>query len=287
VASVLGRWIPKNGTKEEPDTPAARKKFAGGEEGGVFECWLGRREAKALYRQPVRAVIPAMAETISYQFAFADGRVFDFEISPDGWVETAVSTQQELPAWTLLANDRCPNCPLDSTKHRYCPAAVDLHAAAQKFAAIASYARATVRVVVGERTYISECDMNKGVRSLFGLYMALSGCPIARRMRPLALRHLPFASLEETLRRVVSHYLLKQYFVLKTGGVPDWELKGLIELYAALDEVNTAFVKRVRHASERDSNLNAICDFGSFSRIYSLALDELLEEDKELFLQGF
>ena len=103
----------------------------------------------------------------------------------------------------------------------------------------------------------------------------------------MALRHLPFSSVEETLSRVVSHYLLKQYFVMKSGGTPDWELKNLVTLYDALDTVNAAFINRVRHASERDSNLNAVCGFGMFSRLYAMALDDLLEEEKAVFLSGF
>ncbi len=228
-----------------------------------------------------------MPEHITYDFAFADGNAFHFEVPLQGWVETDANRAEPLPAWTLLATDICPNCPLDRTKHTRCPAAVDLHAVAAKFGVIASYERARVSVVVGERTFVAECDMNVGLRSLFGLCMALSGCPVTSRMRPLALRHLPFASMQETLSRVVGHYLLKQYFVMKAGAAPDWELKQLVTLYEDLDLVSSAFTKRVGHASERDSNLNAICGLATFSRLYTMALDDLLEEEKALFLKGF
>jgi hypothetical protein len=235
------------------------------------------------------ASLPAdrMAENITYDFVFDDGLTYHFEVPLHGWVETAANRDEPRPVWTQLAVNQCPNCPLDRSTHRFCPAAVDLHAAAAKFSAIVSHQRARVTVVVGGRTYMAECDMNTGVRSLFGLSMALSGCPIAGRMRPMALRHLPFASLEETLTRVVSHYLLKQYFVMKSGGTPDWEMKDLLKLYAALDAVNSAFVKRLHHASERDSNLNAIVGFSAISQGYTMALDALLEEDKTVFLEGF
>lgn len=228
-----------------------------------------------------------MEGNITYSFVFDDGLTYHFDIPLQGWIETLATRDEPHPDWTLLANDQCPNCPLDRTTHKFCPAAVDLHVAATKFGAIASYKKAQVTVVVGDRTYAANCDMNTGVRSLFGLYMALSGCPVTGRMRPMALRHLPFSSIQETLSRVVSHYLLKQYFVVKTGGTPDWELKGLLTLYEALDEVNTAFINRLRHESQRDSNLNAICGFATFSRFYSMALDDLLEEDKDTFLKGF
>lgn len=232
---------------------------------------------------------------ITYDFVFDDGTAYHFEIPTRGWSEAPPTTASSAspadpadhPDWTLLATDRCPNCPLDAATHRHCPAAVDLHEAAAKFSAIVSHASARVTVTVGARTYAATCDMNTGVRSLFGLYMALSGCPITSRLRPLALRHLPFATLQETLSRAVSHYLLKQYFVLKTGGTPDWTLDGLLALYEQLDLVNAAFLNRVRHASERDANLNAICGFGTFARLYTMALDDLLEDEKTDFLNGF
>lgn len=229
----------------------------------------------------------SMAETISYDFAFEDGLNYHFEVPLRSWVETPATRDEPHPEWTLLARNRCPNCPLDPATHSRCPAAVDLHAAAAKFSAIASYKTAHVTVIVGARTYSAACDMNTGLRSLFGLYMALSGCPVTGRMRPMAERHLPFSTMQETLGRAVSHYLMKQYFVMKTGGTPDWELQELRSLYQKLDEVNTAFVERIRHGSERDSNLNAICGFATFSRIYAMALDDLINEEKDLFLKGF
>lgn len=224
---------------------------------------------------------------ITYNFAFDDGRNFHFEVPLEGWIETPTSREESHPAWTLLGNDQCPNCPLDPTTHRFCPAAVDLHSVATKFTTVASYHRAKVTVVVGERTFASDCDMNIGLRSLFGLYMALGNCPITRKMRPMALHHLPFSSMEETLSSVVRHYLQKQYFVMKAGGNPDWELKGLSALYEALDTVNSTFIKRVRHASVSDSNLNAICGFGTFAKLYVMALNDLLDREKDIYLEGF
>lgn len=228
-----------------------------------------------------------MEDSIIYDFAFEDGRTFHFEVPLQGWSEQTHAGDKPLPAWTKLTHDRCPNCPLDPTRHTYCPIAVDLSGAAAKFSAIASYQKARVTVLVGVRSYQATCDMNTGLRSLFGLYMALGNCPVTSRMRPMALRHFPFATAEETLGRVVRDYLMKQYFIMKTGGTPDWDLRGLFALYEDLEEVNRAFHGRIRHASERDSNLNAVCGFTIFGRLFTLAFDQLLEAEKEVFLKGF
>ena len=228
-----------------------------------------------------------MDSPITYDFTFEDGQTFHFSVPTQGWVETPANRDDPLPAWTLLATDRCPGCPLDAAVHRFCPAAVDLHAAAARFSAIASFRKARVTVVVGERTYASTVDMNTGLRSLFGLYLALSGCPVTRRLRPLALQHVPFSSLDETLTRVAGRYLLKQYFALRDGGTPDWEMTGLVALYQQLDDVNSALMQRLRRASEKDSNLNALCGFATFSRIYAMAIDDVLADEKARLRDGF
>ncbi len=228
-----------------------------------------------------------MDSPITYDFTFEDGQTFHFSVPAQGWVETDANRDEPRPEWTLLAVDRCPGCPLDAAVHRYCPAAVDLHGAAARFSAIASFRKAQVVVTVGTRTYSSHVDMNTGLRSLFGLYLALGGCPVTRRLRPLALQHVPFSSLDETLTRVAGHYLLKQYFALRDGGTPDWEMAGLVELYRKLDDVNSALMQRLRRASERDSNLNALCGFATFSRIYAMALDDVLADEKERLRHGF
>ncbi|MEO6005797.1 MAG: hypothetical protein ABIZ04_07810 [Opitutus sp.] len=227
-----------------------------------------------------------MTDQISYKFEFESGACFDFEVPTRGWTESAVTARDVPPDWARLEVNQCTVCPLSSAEHKYCPAAVDLSAAAAKFAAVASFARARITVVVGHRTFVSDCDMNTGLRSLFGLCMALSGCPIAGRMRPLALRHLPFASVEETMTRVVGAYLMKQYFIAGSGGDPDWELKNLRALYESLENVNQSLMARLRKASESDSNLNAMLGFVSFAQLYTAGLDELLEQEKADFLRG-
>ena len=227
-----------------------------------------------------------MTDQISYKFEFESGDCFDFAVPTRGWAETLVTATNVPPDWTRLEVNQCRVCPLSSSDHTYCPAAVDLSAVAVKFAAVASFTRAKITVVVGHRTFISDCDMNTGLRSLFGLCMALSGCPIAGRMRPLALRHLPFATVEETMTRVVGAYLMKQYFIAGNGGEPDWELKNLRALYESLENVNQSLMSRLRKASESDSNLNAMLGFVSFAQLYTAGLDELLEQEKADFLRG-
>jgi hypothetical protein len=115
------------------------------------------------------------------------------------------------------------------------------------------------------------------LRALLGLVMATSACPITSRLKALTYYHLPFASIEETLFRVVSAYLIKQYFALQTGAEPDWDLRGLNQFYQDLQEVNACFKGRLDSASAKDANLNAICSLNFLSVAVANSLeDELL-----------
>ncbi len=181
------------------------------------------------------------------------------------------------PDWVALEYQQCDNCPLETASCRRCPAAADLLHILQAFRDVDSTARATVYVVTQERTYMRRCDVQTGLGSLVGLVMATSGCPILSRMKPMARTHLPFASIEETIFRTASAYLLEQYFVARRGAAPDFELDGLRDLYARLSVVNVAFARRIRTAAERDAGLNAITQLFSIGTLVSLSLDENLD----------
>src|SRR5262249_33669487 len=114
--------------------------------------------------------------------------------------------------------------------------------------------------------------------SLLGLVMASSGCPILGELRGLARFHLPFAEFEETLFRTVGLYLLRQYFVARDGGVPDFELAGLGRLYEDLQEVNRALQRRMEGVSPRDASINAVTMLFSLSALVALSLEAGLEQ---------
>jgi hypothetical protein len=110
--------------------------------------------------------------------------------------------------------------------------------------------------------------------------MATSACPLISQLRPLAYFHLPFATSEETIFRTVGTYLVKQYLLMNDGVKPDFELHGLNQIYSELITVNTNFADRIRHASEKDANLNALVRHDSFSLLVLFALKEGLKNEK-------
>jgi len=101
--------------------------------------------------------------------------------------------------------------------------------------------------------------------------------PILGRLRSQALFHLPFASIEETLYRTVGDYLIKQFFIMRDGGQPDFALVGLEALYSELAILNISFFSRIQAASAKDANLNAVVMMSSMSEIVSISLDRRLE----------
>jgi len=215
---------------------------------------------------------------VEYEFTLADGRVHRFAVGS----EDLGPVTSELPQWTLLGFSQCSNCPLSTLETPRCPPAVDVFRIAERFADKLSYERVHVRVQRGGRSHEIDCDVQTGLGSLLGLVMASSGCPILGQLRGLARFHLPFAEFEESLFRTVGLYLLRQYFVAKDGGTPDFELAGLVRLYDDLQEVNRAFKKRIEGVSQRDASINAVTLLFSLSALVALSLEGGLEQLRPL-----
>jgi hypothetical protein len=212
---------------------------------------------------------------ITYQFAIGDGTRHEFVVDLARQGKPAGAA---LPEWTKLEYHQCPNCPLKPQNSPRCPPAADLAPTIGAFAKIISYERAMVTVTTEERTYKKECQVQQALSSLVALFMATSGCPILGRMRGLARTHLPFATMDETLFRSVSAYLVQQLLVHKKGGVPDWNLNGLRAHYEDLDALNRAFKTRITEAAVQDSTLNAIATLGMLSMGVSLSIEDRLDE---------
>ena len=126
--------------------------------------------------------------------------------------------------------------------------------------------------------------MQQALSSLLGIYMVTSGCLVMDRLRPMVRFHLPFATLEETNYRVISMYLMAQYFRRKRGLRPDWELKGLVPIYEAIQTVNKSFLARLNELKGKDANANALVILDSFAGYVTFSINtDLLDEVEGLF----
>jgi len=209
-----------------------------------------------------------------YTISFQDGRNQEFliELDPDS-LALLSPPQENHPDWTRLACSRCPNCPLNPQEHTHCPIALNLAPAIDKFARNISYEEVNVTIQTQARDYRQKISLQNALRSLFGIYMVTSGCPVMDPLRPLVLTHLPFATMEETSYRVLSMYMLAQFFIKKNGGKPDWEFKNLGKIYQEVETVNQAFHKRLGQAHLEDASLNAIGNLNCYAQFTQMLLE--------------
>lgn len=229
-----------------------------------------------------RTGTPSETFTIKYQYALDDGTLLQHAVTIDK--ETLLSTcdsSESPPEWTRLSYSKCDGCTL--TDSEYCPVALRLVTPLKAVKNLISHAHVKTTVVTQERTYMKEVDVQEALRSLFGLIIATSGCPAMKPFKLMARYHLPFSSLDETICRVTSAYLMRQFFRHRQGKNLPIDLHELESLYNTMKPVNEGIASRIRAAVESDGALNAIVIFNSFSQLIPFVLDEELEKLKPLF----
>jgi hypothetical protein len=217
--------------------------------------------------------------TFKYSFKFGSGDEKKFNVTLDPKTLNMVrEVKDEYPAWTELDAFRCPNCPLDSSKNKYCPVITSLLDVIVFFKDSISYEEVDVVIETEEREYVKHTAIQSGLNPLMGIFMVATGCPVLGKLKPMVRFHLPFASLEETNFRMISMYLFAQYFIYKEGMEPDWDLKGLIKIYEDIRIVNKNFCERLSALKVKDAAINALVtlDCFAFSVSYSIDKDKLL-----------
>jgi len=232
-------------------------------------------------RRPNEPTNPVRAGSVEYVLTLESGAEYRFVIDVDR--RLAGGASDHLPPWTALTYNQCENCPLRPEEGAQCPPAVDSLQILDAFRDAISHQRCHARVRTAEREYSKDCDVQTALRSILGLVMATSGCPLLAKLRGMAAYHLPFATVRETVYRTTANHLLKQYFAHRNGGDAKLDLDGLRELYAELQIVNEAFFHRIRVAASRDASLNALLNLLSVTTLVSNSLDDGLRELEALF----
>ena len=219
----------------------------------------------------------------AYTFRLPDGTQRRFDVRLDADSLMALPTDDApTAAWTKLAYFQCANCPLGDDVER-CPVAVNLAAVVETFKDAVSFESTTVTVETAERVYEKTTTLQKGLSSIIGIYMVTSNCPVMDRLRPMVRFHLPFASVDETIYRAVAMYLVAQYFRMRSGRRPDWQLEHLADIYAEVAKVNAGMMERLRHATTEDANVNALTILSEQGEMIPMFLDESLAQMEHLF----
>lgn len=219
---------------------------------------------------------------IEYRITLDDNHQFSYRIELDRVYAAEIA--QSAPSWTRLEHQQCSNCPLSKDQFSHCPAAVDLHRVIEDFQGLPAFKKVSVWVRTPEREYSKVVGLEEGLRALLGVIMATSACPVLGKLKPMAQHHLPFASSQEFILRTVSLYLTQQYFNLREGRSPDWELKGLVRMFQQLQLVNQAFWQRIHATCEGDSNLKAFLTFFSMASSITYSLETQLQKIRPMVM---
>ena len=223
---------------------------------------------------------------IRYRFLFPDNREEHIEVRIDRQsMESLPDASTTPPDWCRLDFHQCPNCPLNTELQPYCPLAAHLVKLVTVCHNVRSHDEVQAEVSTPERTVAKTTTAQRAISSLMGLVMATSGCPHMTFLKPMARYHLPFATEEETIFRVVSTYLLEQYFRHKQAMSVDLELENLKKIYAEIRVVNQAMAARLRTLSAQDSAINAVVLLDIFAKALPYSIEDSLEEIRYLFLQ--
>jgi hypothetical protein len=227
--------------------------------------------------------------TFNYKFRFENGPEKEFNVELDEKTLNLIHTKKEsYPEWTALNYLKCPNCPLREDQHERCPVAASLVDLVDFFRTAISYEDVVVLIETEARGYIKHAPLPQGINSLIGIYMVTAGCPIMEKLKPMVRYHLPFATLRETQYRVISMYLLAQYFLYKRGKEPDWDLTDLVKIYDDIRIVNKKFFLRLADLDIEDATLNALVKLDLFAQHVSISVDrDVLDEIENLFSAYF
>jgi len=221
---------------------------------------------------------------ITYSFKFSDGANRIFNILLDRQTLAFISEKKsDAPFWAKLNHNKCSNCSLDEHSNKDCPIALNLADITEEFKDFFAYENVSVTVTTEDRTYSKDTTIQQGLSALIGIIMTTSGCPVMERLKPMVRFHLPFASLTETIFRMVSMYLMAQYFLNQEGRAADWKLTGLENIYAEVGQVNRDFAQRLADAAKKDANVNALVNLDCFATMVPLAAEETLNEIKSYF----
>lgn len=216
---------------------------------------------------------------IVYEFKFHDGtkQKFDIRLDKDSLM-LITPVNQNPPEWARLEYKQCSNCQFDKVLQPYCPIAVNLSDIAPKFREVNAKEQVDVQVAVKERNYHKVTSIQEGLSPLLGIIMSASGCPIMDPLKPMVRYHLPFASLDETVYRMVSLFLVAQLIRDRNGRNPEWGLEGLSKIYAEVKKLNKEFGQRMIAAAKSDANVHALVNLNVFAVMVPMAAEKMLKE---------
>lgn len=219
---------------------------------------------------------------IRYSFDFGEDDRIEFELEEDS--NTSVETEgSQPPEWMRLEHERCERCTIPEGSRLTCPAGLAFQPVLEAFGSRISFEKVTLTAELQGVSMRGELPTQRAVRSLAGLRLALSDCPVMRKLRPMAHFHLPFGEKQHTAFRFLGTHLIGQYLRGQQGLEPDWALDELLALAKDLHMVNQGLANRIRTAAEKDAAVNSVVMLDTYATTVEMDLEEDLEALKPLF----
>jgi hypothetical protein len=220
--------------------------------------------------------------TIRYTFVFDEESRLELAVE-EGSDPSIEIPGESVPEWIELEAFRCERCSLLPGSRRTCPAALAIRPVVEALEAHISFE--TVETIV-ERdgvTLRATVSLQQAARSLIGLLLPFSSCPVMRKLRPMAYFHLPLGDRLNTAFRFLGMYLIAQHVKQRDGRAPDWELRGLLGLLDDVHMVNRLLSRRIRAASRKDASINALVGLDVFANNVEWSIEDRLQELRPFF----
>jgi hypothetical protein len=213
--------------------------------------------------------------SIFYYLEFQNNEklLYPIHVDPKTNISEDMYSDQELLGvdWIQLRNHPCSHCPLiNDPSQVICPVAKSIYTLVDKFKKTTSFEKITVYVKTKEREYVKNTDMQSALCSLFGLLMATSRCPYTDFLKPISTMHLPFSTINETVFRVISSVLIKEFVEGNKLLDVDQLLSDLKNKYKNLTIINENMLKRLESVSQSDAGKNAIIALNLFGQMFTL-----------------
>ena len=219
---------------------------------------------------------------IAYTFLYDDETRLRFEVDEEG-DSSVESGDGEVEEWLSLEEGKCEGCTLPPGSRKTCPAALSIAPILTSFGSRISHETVKVIVQINEVEVHGSMPAQNAVRSLMGLRLGLSSCPVMKKLRPMARFHVPFGSQEHSLFRFIGMHLMAQHFRREDGLSSQEDLSGLLELIKELHGVNQKLADRIRRGAKKDATINSLVILDTLASLLEMDIDGSLDDLKSHF----
>ena len=158
-----------------------------------------------------------------------------------------------------------------------CPAAVAIKPVIDFLGQRVSFENVHLTCYLNDMKMESDVPLRRATRSLIGLLLTFSDCPIMMNLRPMAYFHVPLADKEHTGFRFIGMYLIAQYLRLSMNLPSDWELVHLTDAFRKIHQANRSLANRIRAVAEADAAVNGLILLDAFAESVEVQVEQFLE----------